>query len=456
MKKNFVVSISALMAMSLTLAACGSSTSSPSPSTSSTGEKQSAAPTTASSEAPKNANNDSYTLRVSSWFLDDTPQNSTFKQVAEKKFKEKYPNVKIQWDTLVGEKYMDKLKADLTAGSAADVIWSQNVAQFGKAGYLVDLTNEPWAANVLDATRPLESFDGKLYGAAATVSVNGVFYNKKIFSDAGVQPPKNWDDFIAINEKLKAKKVTPIIAGFKDAWTIGLTLGVIADSMIEVANPNYLFDIYNGKSKLTGPEMTGTTDAFLQLAKGGYFNKDALSLDWPGSLASFEQGKAAMIIQGNWVPGMMDGDVKDKGMPKQEVGFFAIPNKEGKSALSAGPDHSISVNAKSQHMQAAKDFVAMVLSQDVLSVHIKDVAFPGIKNIKGDFANPAMSDVMNAISTSASVIGVNSSNFLASSAWTGIQNGVLKVIGGGDFGDTLAVAQQNYDKDKGTIVIPKQ
>jgi hypothetical protein len=67
-----------------------------------------------------------------------------------------------------------------------------------------------------------------------------------------------------------------------------------------------------------------------------------------------------------------------------------------------------------------------------------------------------MTDVMNAMNTSASVIGVNSSNFLASSAWTGIQNGVLKVIGGGDFGDTLAVAQQNYDKDKGTIVIPKQ
>ncbi|MEC0227593.1 ABC transporter substrate-binding protein [Paenibacillus alba] len=455
MKKNIVVGMSTLMAMTLLLSACGSPASSTSESTSSTAPKPSAASSSASSDAPKNGN-ENYSLKVSSWFLDDTSISTAFKQAAEKKFHEKYPNVKVQWDTLVGEKYMDKLKADLAAGSAADVIFSQNVAQFAKAGYLADLSNEPWAANVLDATKPLESYDGKLYGAAATVSVNGVFYNKKIFSDAGVQPPKTWDDFIAINEQLKAKKVTPIIAGFKDAWTIGLTLGAIADSVVEVANPNYLFDLYNGKAKLTGPEMTATTDAFLQLAKGGYFNKDALTLDWPGSLAAFEQGKAAMIIQGNWVPGMMDSDVLDKGMPKQDIGFFAIPNKEGKSALSAGPDHSISINAKSQHMQAAKDFVAMVLSQDVLSVHIKDVAFPGIKNIKGDFSNPAMTDVMNAMSTSASVVGVNSSNFLANSAWTGIQNGVLKVIGGGDFGDTLTVAQQNYDKDKGTIVIPKQ
>lgn len=50
--------------------------------------------------------------------------------------------------------------------------------------------------SVLDGLKDL-SGDGKLYGLAPTFSSSALFYNKKAFQDAGVEPPKDgmtWDD----------------------------------------------------------------------------------------------------------------------------------------------------------------------------------------------------------------------------------------------------------------------
>ncbi|WP_187274049.1 ABC transporter substrate-binding protein [Paenibacillus sp. N3.4] len=341
MNKKFSVIASSLVVFSMALTACGAKTSSDSSATQTPSPTATAAATAAATPAAGNANAESFTLKVGAWFLDDLPQSKDFEAAAEKKFKEKYPNAKVEWDILVSEKYFEKMKAELAIGVGDDVIFNQNVPELAKAGYLADLSDQPWVKDTLDATKPTITYQGKVYGAAQTVATFGMFYNKKMFADLGIQPPANWKDFIAANEKIKAKGITPIVGGFKDQWTLQYLLSGLTE--ISSQNPKLEADFYSGKAKLNGPELQGALNKLGELAGKGYFNKSALTIDWPQTQIEFASGKAAMIYQGNWMPGVAQQTFKDKGFTPFEVGFFPIADENGKVLMGVGPDHSVSV-----------------------------------------------------------------------------------------------------------------
>ena len=62
-------------------------------------------------------------------------------------------------------------------------------------------------------------YDGKQYGLPWDMGMMGVWYNKDLFSKAGITaPPATWDDFLADVEKLKASGVAPLAIAGKDKW----------------------------------------------------------------------------------------------------------------------------------------------------------------------------------------------------------------------------------------------
>jgi len=454
MNKKFSLVAGSLVMFSMTLMACGAKTSSDSSVKVNISPVATAAATAAATTAAAgNANAEAFTLKVGAWFLDDLPQSKDFQAVAEKKFNEKYPNAKVEWDILVSEKYFDKMKAELASGSGDDVIFNQNVPELAKAGYLADLSEQPWVKNMLDATKPTITYQGKVFGAAQTVATFGMFYNKKIFADLGLQPPANWKDFLAVCEKIKAKGITPVVGGFKDQWTLQYLLSGLTE--ISSQNPKLEADFYSGKAKLNGPELQGALNKLGELAGKGYFNKNALTIDWPQTQIEFASGKAAMIYQGNWMPGVAEQTFKDKDFTPFEVGFFPIADENGKVLMGVGPDHSVSVNAKSKHLQAAKDFLALTLSQEVLSVNLKDIAFSGIKGVDATYAQPAMTEISNALQKQPSALHelVYGTTFPKSSLDT-LVRAAQKVISGSKANGDLDEAQKNYDKDKSTLIMP--
>ncbi|OCT15249.1 hypothetical protein A8709_14215 [Paenibacillus pectinilyticus] len=456
MKKTISLTVSAFALVSIGLSACSSNSTTNSSSTTAPTPATTAAATTtspATTPAAADANKDAFTLKVGAWFLDDLPQSKDFEVAAEKKFKEKYPNAKVVWDILVSEKYFDKMKAELSSGAGDDVIFNQNITELAKAGYLADLSDQPWVKDTLDATKPTITYNGKVYGAAQTVATFGVFYNKKIFADLGIQPPTNWNEFLAANEKIKTKGITPFVGGFKDQWTLQYLISGLAE--ISGQNPNLEADYYSGKAKLNGPELQGALNKLGQLADKGYFNKNALTIDWPQTQIEFASGKAAMIYQGNWMPGVAAQTFKDKGFNPFDVGFFPLADENGKALMGVGPDHSVSVNAKSPHLQAAKDFLAMTLSQDVLSVNLKDIGFSGVRGVTATYAQPAMGDISSALQKQPSTLHefVYGTTFPVSALTTVVQ-AAEKIISGKKADGDLDEAQKNYDKDKGTLIMP--
>ena len=62
--------------------------------------------------------------------------------------------------------------------------------------------------------------DGHIYGMARDVGEVVIWYNKKLFAQANVDPEsmKTWDGFLAGVQKFKDAGITPLALGAKDKW----------------------------------------------------------------------------------------------------------------------------------------------------------------------------------------------------------------------------------------------
>ncbi|HEY5584756.1 MAG TPA: extracellular solute-binding protein [Ruminiclostridium sp.] len=447
-----VISLTIVLAMVSTLMiGCGNKSTAEE---TKTAETTVATSTQAAVDTQAEKNNEEFKINISGWFLDETVNTwSSYKDLLNKKYKEKYPNATVVLDNLPGEKYMEVIKAKLASNSADELIFHQYNTLFSKAGYLMDVSDQPFVSNLLDGTKSLVSYQGKVYGAPQAMQTFGAFYNKKIFADNQIEIPKNWSEFLAVCEKLKAKGITPLGAGFKDSWVAMHTFqNIFMPNFILDKNPNFLADLYNGKVKINSPEMKGAITKFADLATNGYFQKSMFSTDWMTSGTEFANGKYAMLIQGQWLPGMLDSSFKGT-VTSKDCGYFPIAGESGKPIIALGIDHILSVNANVQDKQRALDLFNIMISEEGLSTSTIDTSFPGIKsNVKHTIA--ALSDVQNALATNATCVPGYS--FMPPSVYETEMTQILqKALAGKGISDAdLDKADKTYETDKALAAQP--
>ena len=101
-----------------------------------------------------------------------------------------------------------------------------------KAGLMLDLTElatkENWAS-ILRPPSQLASctIDGKVVCVPVNLhSDQWMWTNRKVFKDAGIEPPQNWNELVAAAPALQAKGIIPLAAA--QGWPIRLLLSDIA------------------------------------------------------------------------------------------------------------------------------------------------------------------------------------------------------------------------------------
>lgn len=147
--------------------------------------------------------------------------NEAEKQLIEEaigRFNEKYPNVKVETTFSVGDSWQDyssKLVVQMASGNAPDVVGVaiEGTRMMVDKGVLIPLdgylSNDPDGAEMLeDITKTAwDAFtvNGSIYEVPKDSNIVIMFYNKKMFADAGIAEPDpdwTWDDFVSIAQKL--------------------------------------------------------------------------------------------------------------------------------------------------------------------------------------------------------------------------------------------------------------
>jgi len=166
----------------------------------------------------------------------------------------------------------------------------------------------------------IASYQGKPWSVPVNIHrANVLWYNKKMFSDVGVtEPPKTWDAFFDIGEKLKAKG-QPLIGVAESSP--GFWAHVTETMLISTLGADGYRGLFNGTTKWDDKRIN---DALNLSAKAlDYANKDFTSVSWGDINDLMVAGKCACIIQGDWTPGVL----WSKGF--NEFGWAPAPGNTG-------------------------------------------------------------------------------------------------------------------------------
>ena len=220
--------------------------------------------------------------------------------------------------------YEQVIRSSITTPKTADIIkWWQGyrLQDLARTGSLTDLT-EVWDEAekkgwVNPALKDQFTYKGKVYGLPLSQSNWVVYYNKKLFAQLGLTPPKTWDEFLAACEKLKGAGAAPLWTGQTDGWTSFIPF----EEFLSKSDPQFYQDVTSGKASYTDEKAKKALAVWKEMIDKGYTSKtDIKFLDTPAQLKA---GKLAMIPLGTWFNGTLSG----AGLkPGEDYGAFLWPS----------------------------------------------------------------------------------------------------------------------------------
>jgi raffinose/stachyose/melibiose transport system substrate-binding protein len=350
MKRTRFLVFSLLILFSLIIAACGTPAAEPQ------------APTGAeapATEAPADA-------PVTLTYLVDESQGTqdTVKALVDA-YMALHPNVTINVELRPGGTEGDNIvKTRLATGDMPDIFWynSGSLLQALKpTETLVDLSAEPFIANIQEAFLPTVSQNGQVFGVpSGTAMGGGILYNTKVYEQLGLSVPMTWAEFEANNEKIKAAGITPVLQTYGDTWTSQLF--VLADFYnVAQAVPSFADDYTANKAKYatTPAAMAG----FNYLAEGfnnGWYQKDFATDKFDQGLSKLANGEGAHYPMLTFALPSIAANWPDK---INDIGFFAQPGTDAaKNGATIWMPAGTYIPKTTKNVDAAKDFLAFIAS----------------------------------------------------------------------------------------------
>jgi len=232
-----------------------------------------------------------------------------------------------------------------------------------EAGMISDLsaiaTRDKWATFLPKGIAAAITRQGKVY--AVPINIHGqhwLFYSTKVLADAGVEPPRTWNELIASADKLRAKGYIPLALGGQPNWERGLFNSVLVGH----GGPE-LFQALWGKRDVQAVRSA----AFLDVAET--FKKLRALVDpgspgrnWNDAAAMVIQGKAAYHVMGDWAKGEFIAAGQTAG---KEYGCALLGDKQ---VLTLGGDVFVFPKTNDANARAAQEKMIQVMLDPVTQI----------------------------------------------------------------------------------------
>ena len=361
MRSSRALAVAALAVATATAAAAcssGSSSSSPSSTSASTSGGSSSASSTAK-----------VTL---SWWNNATNQPLLgVYQSAIKGFEASHPNITITDVPVQNELLQDtKIPLALEGNNPPNIYqqWGGGVlGQQVTSGKVANITSDvaSWIGTVSGAAG--WQANGQQYGVPVDLHVVGFWYRKDIFTKVGITVPTTLAQLESDDTKLRAAGYAPIAVGSKDRWPDAFWWEYFALRDCPQATVNSAIKSQSFSAACFGQASTDMA-AFLKTNpfQTGFLGTS--SQQGAGSSAGLvASGKAAMELQGDWDPSVMEGVSTNKNL-SSELGWFPFPQTPGsggsQTAVLGGGD-GFSCTGSTAQVQACADFLQYLDSPSV-------------------------------------------------------------------------------------------
>lgn len=291
-------------------------------------------------------------LKMSGW--GSSPVEQRLLNQVIRQFETKHPNIRVKFE-VIADQYMDVTKTRLIGDAAADVFYleafeapfllDKNVLEPLNSYITADFDLADFEPNLLN----LFTFQNQLYGLPKDYSTLALFYDQQAFATAGIdRPPGTWDELQAFARQLTMDRDQD---GRIDQYGLGV--------MPELARLGYVIRAYGGEMVDVNGQAAYASEAAVQELQQivDAYRNDRILVQ-PADVGSnsgtelFGQGKAAMVIEGNWAIPFLQDTFPDRVFATAEVP--QLNQQPGTMVYTV----AYVMNRKSQHKAEAWELMA--------------------------------------------------------------------------------------------------
>ncbi|MEV0173091.1 extracellular solute-binding protein [Streptomyces sp. NPDC050803] len=389
MRRSRAASLSVLtLSLALTVAACGGGSSG----------------SEGSNEQPKTltywASNQGANLEVDKEVLQ--PELDKF---------EKETGIKVKLEVVPWSDLLNRILTATTSGQGPDVL---NIGNTWSASLQATGALLPWDAKNFEAIGGKDRFVASALGSTGAQGQDpaavplysmayALYYNKKMFADAGIEkPPATWAEMSEIGKKLS-----------KDGkWALGAEGSNLANNIhqVFVLGQQHGADFFtpDGKADFTSDGAVAAVKQYVDLmAKDEIIAPGNAEYAQNQSLSDFAKDKTAMVL---WQTA--SATFKSQGMKDDEWGVAPAPVPSGEpgqgtatNSMVAGINLAVFKNTK--NIDGAKQFVEFMTSDEEQKIlNSAYGSIPPVKSAQDDpaFNTPALAVLRDTLATSATAL----------------------------------------------------
>ena len=283
-------------------------------------------------------------------------------------FEKENPDIKLNMVSMPAPSdVVNKVRDLLTVGEIPDIIFTAGDGRESIYKFMID---KKYALDLLLYANKDKEFkrrispiiidnwttkDGKLYTVSDVLLVcGGYWYNRDIFKKMGINtPPIDREEWNKICEKINNYGEKN---GIKSVILDSNQIVFLTDAILADEAPDLLRNLSDKKVNLNSLGFRRTVFELERIAKSV---EVVNSFNYRDALASFNEGKTAIYINGVWASSMIDKSI--------DAGYAPLPSKDGKgiSAISSGVGYILGDTKDKKRIDASIKFLKYMLSDKV-------------------------------------------------------------------------------------------
>ena len=284
-------------------------------------------------------------------------------EAAVGQFQREHPDIRVQFNIYDHESYKKAIRNWLTGAPPDVVFWfaGHRMRQFVAPGLLEDVSDlfTPDVRLALHSSVVEHvSVGGRQYGMPYTMYQIGLYHRRDLLTGAGVtEPIRTWPQFVEACEKLKVKGIEPIAIGTRDLWPTAAWFDYLDLRQNGLA---FHMQLMQGRVAYTDPRVRSVFARWRELLDRGCFSRNHASSSWQESQSLLYEGKAALMLIGNFIVANFPDSVRD------QMDFIAFPELRSQvGRFEDAPINTIHIPAGALNKREARLFLAFVARADV-------------------------------------------------------------------------------------------
>lgn len=340
-----------------------------------------------------------------------------------------------------GLSYRQLLEKRLGSSAPDDlyIINAEDVLEFGKKGYWMDLSSMDFVDNLTEAALYQSTYNGKVFSVPLSFTGFGFRWNVDLLKGYGLAVPQNLEEFLNVCEQLKTQGILPYGANKGFALTVPAMCVGFSELYGSTGQERRIAELNGGKVPVSSYMRSGFDFLALMIEKGYMDPQQALeTTPRKDDVELFLSGGCAFICSGL-------GDFHDVSEKPFEMALTGLPVLPEGCITVYGANSRLCVNPNSKQLDTALKFIEMVGTPEALTKSAALDYTMSSAGVNEPAGFPAEERIVELLQQPGQI--PNQDFSLHFNTWESIRDAARELCGGGSINQVCSMLDEKQKAD---------